>query len=88
MNAAQCGFGYRDSVFKHMASSATGPGKVAMGLAGRAVITSVRFRLPKPWKPVLGYADIDKKMAATGIASPTAQQLFDWVCEIDRKSVG
>ena len=73
LNAAQCGFGYRDSVFKH-----------AAGLAGRAVITSVSFRLPKPWKPVLGYADIDKKVAATGIESPTAQQMFDWVCEVRR----
>ena len=78
LNAAQCGFGYRDSVFKHPAGIAT------LGMAGRAVITSVTFRLPKPWKPVLGYADIDKKMAATGIASPTAQQMFDWVCEIRR----
>ena len=48
------------------------------------MITSVKFRLPKPWKPVLGYADIDKKMATTGIESPTAQQMFDWVCEIRR----
>jgi UDP-N-acetylmuramate dehydrogenase len=78
LNAAQCGFGYRDSVFKHPA------GKTALGLAGRAVITSVQFRLPKPWKPVLGYADIDKKMAVTRVTSPTAQQMFDWVCEIRR----
>jgi UDP-N-acetylmuramate dehydrogenase len=75
LNAAQCGFGYRDSVFKH-----TG----ALGLAGRALITRVRFRLAKPWKPVLGYADLDKKMAQTGMAFPTAQQIFDWVCEIRR----
>ena len=84
LNAAQCGFGYRDSVFKHLAGAALGSGKTALGLAGRAVITHVKFRLPKPWKPVLGYADIDKKMAATGITSPTAQQMFDWVCEIRR----
>ena len=84
LNAAQCGFGYRDSVFKHAACTASGAAKTALGLAGRAVITHVKFRLPKPWKPVLGYADIDKKMAATGITSPTAQQMFDWVCEIRR----
>ncbi len=82
LNAAQCGFGYRDSVFKHAAGGATG--RTTLGLAGRAVITSVTFRLPKPWRPVLGYADIDKKMAATGVESPTAQQMFDWVCEIRR----
>lgn len=44
----------------------------------------MRLTLPKPWKPVLGYADIDKKMAESQCASPSAQQLFDWVCEIRR----
>ena len=75
LNAGQCGFGYRDSVFKHAGT---------MGFAGRALITRVRYQLPKPWKPVLGYADLDKKMALTGISKPTAQQIFDWVCEIRR----
>ena len=75
LNAAQCGFGYRDSVFKHTGN---------LGLAGRALITHVRFRLQKPWKPVLGYADLDKKMRQTQISQPAAQQIFDWVCEIRR----
>ena len=79
LNAAQCGFGYRDSVFKHAATSNSRP---SLGLAGRALITKVRFRLPKPWKAVLGYADLDKKIAQTGIAAPSARQLFDWICEI------
>jgi len=76
LNAAQCGFGYRDSVFKHASQP--------LGLAGRALITRVRFALPKPWRPVLGYADLDKKMAQTGVTQPTPQQIFDWVCEIRR----
>ena len=85
LNAAQCGFGYRDSVFKHAAvASASGEKSGGLGLAGRAMITSVRLRLPKAWKPVLGYADIDKKMAQTGLAQPGAQQIFDWICEIRR----
>ena len=79
LNAAQCGFGYRDSVFKHVGTKAN-----TMGLAGRALITRVRFRLPKPWKMVMGYADLDKKRAQSGISKPTAQQIFDWVCEIRR----
>ncbi len=83
LNAAQCGFGYRDSVFKHTAAMGGGLG-AGLGLAGRAVITHVRFRLPKPWKPVLGYADLDKKMAQTQTLNPSAQQIFDWVCEIRR----
>jgi UDP-N-acetylmuramate dehydrogenase len=73
LNAAQCAFGYRDSVFKH-----------ASGWKDRALILRVRFSLPKAWKPVLGYADIEKKMAEHGCTQPTAQQLFDWVCEIRR----
>ncbi len=79
LNAAQCAFGYRDSVFKHTAASGTG-----LGLAGRALITRVRFLLPKPWKPVLGYADLERKMSEEGVQRPTATQLFQWVCEIRR----
>ena len=88
LNAAQCAFGYRDSVFKH--ASAAVPGSTdagprhALGLKDRALILRVRFALPKAWKPVLGYADIEKKMAQHGCTQPTAQQLFDWVCEIRR----
>ena len=79
LNAAQCAFGYRDSVFKH-SSTGTGDGS-GFGLADRALITRVRFLLPKNWKPVLGYADIEKKMVQAGVAEPDARQLFDWICE-------
>jgi len=65
----ECRFGYRDSVFKHY-------------LAGKSVITRVRFRLPKPWQPVLGYLDLERKMAETGDREPTAQTIFNWVCAI------
>jgi UDP-N-acetylmuramate dehydrogenase len=79
LEAAQCGFGYRDSVFKHAPTS-----ERSFGLAGRALITRVRFFLPKPWKPVLGYADLERKMAETGNHHPDAQQIFDWVVAIRR----
>ena len=77
LDAAKCAFGYRDSVFKHEAGQ---PGD--LGLAGRALILRVRFRLPKPWKPVLGYADLERKIRETGILEPSAQQTFDWICAI------
>lgn len=77
LNAAQCAFGYRDSVFKH---SSTGPN--GLGLAGKALITRVRFALPKAWKAVLGYADIEKKMAQSPSVVPDALQIYEWICEI------
>ena len=79
LDAAQCAFGYRDSVFKHASSGPNG-----LGLAGKALITRVRFLLRKDWKPVLGYLDLERKMAETGISQPTARQIFDWVCAIRR----
>ena len=79
LDAAQCAFGYRDSVFKH-----TSGGPNGLGLAGKALILRVRFALPKPWKPVLGYQDLERKMAETGITTPSPQQVFDWVCSIRR----
>jgi UDP-N-acetylmuramate dehydrogenase len=87
LNAAQCAFGYRDSVFKHASTHAsihTGTGHQAMGLKGRALILRVRFALTKRWKPVLGYADLEKKMAEQNCQTPTARQIFDWICAIRR----
>ena len=71
LDASMCHFAYRDSVFKH-------------ALAGKGVITRVRFRLPRPWQPVLGYLELERKRQETGIAAPDAQTVFDWVCAIRR----
>ena len=84
LNAAQCAFGYRDSIFKHSSAANVDKGQQALGLKDRALILRVRFALPKLWTPVLGYLDLEKKMAEHGVDQPTAQQLFDWVCEIRR----
>jgi UDP-N-acetylmuramate dehydrogenase len=77
LEAAQCAFGYRDSVFKHVAAK-----EGDFGLGGRAMILRVRFRLPKSWKPVLGYLDLARKMQETGNRQPAARQIYDWVCAI------
>ena len=79
LDAAQCAFGYRDSVFKHQ-----GHDPRDLGLLGRALITHVRFRLPKPWRADLSYADLHKKHTQSGVTHPTPQQVFEWVCEIRR----
>ena len=75
LDAAACRFGYRDSVFKR-----SGFG----GLAGKSLITRVRLRLPRPWRPVLGYLDLERRMAETGNTAPDAATIFDWVCAIRR----
>lgn len=71
LTGEQCRFGYRDSVFK-------GP------LAGKSLITRVRFRLPRPWQPVLGYLEIERRMTETGNHAPDALTIFDWICATRR----
>jgi UDP-N-acetylmuramate dehydrogenase len=71
LDARQCAFGYRDSVFKH-------------ALAGKTLITRVRLRLPGVWQPLLGYLDLQKRVHETGNAHPDARTVYDWVCAIRR----
>ncbi len=71
LSREMCHFGYRDSVFKQ-------------ALAGKSVITRVRFRLPRPWLAELSYLELDRKRHDSGIGNPGPQQVFDWVCEIRR----
>ncbi len=85
LEAAQCAFGYRDSVFKHRAPEAVhGGAPRGFGLAGRALITHVRLALPKAWRPELGYLDLERKRQEAGVEQPSAQQIFDWVCQVRR----
>lgn len=76
LDKVACRFAYRDSVFKHDAADG--------GLAGKSIITRVRLRLPRPWTPVLGYLDLQRRMDETGNHAPDARTLFDWVCAIRR----
>jgi UDP-N-acetylmuramate dehydrogenase len=73
LSARACGFGYRDSVFKRGGFG---------GLEGKSLITRVRLRLPRPWQPVLGYLDLERRIAETGIRDPDPRTIFEWVCAI------
>ncbi len=76
LSTQDCAFGYRDSVFKH-------------AYAGRLLITRVRFRLPRRWRPELSYKDLARRLELEREAgrlgpqqTPTARDVFNWVCEI------
>ena len=64
-----CRFGYRDSVFKRDA-------------AGRYLIASVTFRLPKRWRPETRYAGLARELEQRRIAKPTARQISDAVMAV------
>jgi len=63
----QCEFAYRDSVFKH-------------GLAGKAIVTAVTFRLSTRFVAKLTYPALSKRFE--GASSPSAEQLVTAVCSI------
>ncbi|MEJ2896944.1 UDP-N-acetylmuramate dehydrogenase [Bordetella avium] len=68
LSAQDCRFAYRDSHFKHEA---------------RWIITRVRFALPRPWKAVLAYPDL-QRWPALQQGKPDAQAIFNAVCNIRR----
>ena len=67
LGCAECRFAYRESIFKHE-------------LKGRAIITSVEFRLSKSSQPSLGYGDLAKEVEARGGA--TLKNIREAVCAI------
>ena len=73
MDAAQCGFGYRDSVFKRE--------------PGRYIVLAVTLALPRQWRPVTGYADVENELRSRGIASPAPRDVFDAVVTIRRRKL-
>jgi UDP-N-acetylmuramate dehydrogenase len=56
------------------------------GLGGKALITHVRFALPKTWKPELSYLDLTRKLDEKRLQAanymPDALQIYEWVCAI------
>jgi UDP-N-acetylmuramate dehydrogenase len=68
MDTDACGFGYRDSAFKRN--------------PGRFIVTSVCFRLPKLWRPVIDYGEVRQMLSQRGIAAPDPGQVAAVIGEI------
>lgn len=69
LEAAECGFGYRESIFKH-------------ALRGRIVITAIEVRLSRTPHPKLGYGDVEREVEARGGA--TLRNIREAICAIRR----
>jgi len=69
LTAAECAFGYRDSVFKN-------------ALRGRAVVLSVTFALQHDRCVDISYGTLATELE--GIADPTPRDVLDAVCRIRR----
>lgn len=70
--AEHCGFGYRESVFKH-------------ALKDKVVITAVEFGLHRTPQPRLGYGDVVREVEARGGA--TLANIRDAICSIRRSKL-
>ena len=72
LDAAHCGFGYRESVFKH-------------DLKGRVIITAVEIALTHTPRPRLGYGDVEREVETRGGA--TLRNIREAVCAIRRSKL-
>lgn len=72
LNGEHCGFGYRESVFKH-------------ALRGRAVITAVTFSLSRTPRPRVDYGDLARETERLG--GPTLRNIREAVCAIRRSKL-
>lgn len=72
LDAAHCGFGYRESVFKHT-------------LKGRIIITAVEFELSRTPRPRLAYGDVEREVEARGGAS--LRNIREAICAIRRSKL-
>ena len=66
--AADCGFGYRDSLFKREAD--------------RWVVTAIELRLPRQRELRLDYAGVKEELAAMGVATPRAVHVAEAISRL------
>lgn len=72
LDAAHCGFAYRESVFKHT-------------LKGRVIITAIEIELSHAPCPKLGYGDVEREVEARGGA--TLRNIREAICAIRRSKL-
>lgn len=71
LGPAECGFGYRDSLFKR-------------GAPGRHVVLAVSYRLTPDGPPNVRYADIARDLETRGLARPSLRQVRETVLKVRR----
>ena len=73
-NRNECRFGYRDSRFKSVERD-------------RYLVTSIRLRLNRRFRPQLDYAGLSDALSSAGIDQPNAKQVSDAVIRIRRQKL-
>lgn len=71
---SECGFGYRDSIFKRE-------------LRNKTIICSVVFRLSKKGRPKLDYSGIREELEKMNISEPTARDTASAVASVRRSKL-
>ena len=73
LTADECGFGYRDSIFKRANES--------------RLIVNVTLALPREWAPVTGYADVASELRDRNITQPLPRDVFNAVVAIRKRKL-
>jgi UDP-N-acetylmuramate dehydrogenase len=73
LQRADCGFGYRDSIFRQQ--------------PGRWVVTAVEFRLPRRREPRLDYPGLREELATCGTGEPDPRAIAEAVRRLRRRKL-
>ncbi len=76
MTLEECALGYRDSIFKHPPDG-----------AGLRIVLALTLRLPRPWLPVTGYAELERELAQRDCPRPGAADILAAVCALRQRKL-